>query len=25
MWHAWERCLQDFDWEARRQQTTGKT
>jgi hypothetical protein len=27
MWHAWggERCLQGFGWEARRQETTGKT
>jgi hypothetical protein len=25
MWHARERCLQSFGWEARRQETTGKT
>jgi hypothetical protein len=27
MWHAWGRdtCLRGFDWEARRQETTGKT
>jgi len=25
MWHAWERCLKGFGWEARREETTGKT
>jgi hypothetical protein len=27
MWHAWggERCFQGFGWEARREETTGKT
>jgi hypothetical protein len=24
IWHAWERCLQAFGWEARSQETTGK-
>jgi hypothetical protein len=24
MWHAWERCLQGFGWEARREETTGR-
>jgi hypothetical protein len=27
VWHAWggERCLQGFGWEARSEETTGKT
>jgi hypothetical protein len=25
MWNGWERCLQDFGWEAQRDETTEKT